>query len=102
MISHVTVTDITMTDDFLRDYERSPKHIKARINRLIEMMAGLGKFPTSMRVRPTFLGSGLVMGNVTQKRQAYRVLFWLDENTGLVTLHRLLSHDERDEYLRVE
>lgn len=100
MINHIPISDITMTDEFMRDYDRAPEYVKGRINRLSEMMMVLEHFPTSMNVRPTYFADGLVMGNVTQRRQAYRVLFWIDQETGLVTLHRLLSHDERDKYVR--
>lgn len=97
MINHTTIFDITMTDDFYRDYDNVPKRIKLRMNRIIEMIQESGRLPNSFNTRPAT--QEMWMGNVTQNSQAYRVLFWLDEATGVVTFHRLLSHDQRDHYL---
>ena len=101
MINNVPIYDIEMTDEFYYDYDRAPVPVKKRINRLIEMIAEEGHLIPSMNTRTTFREDGLWMGNVTQKRQAWRVLFWVDEDDGVVIFHRLMSHDKRDEYLRV-
>jgi len=100
MTQYMNVHDISMTDDFSYDFDRAPDKIKKRINTLIEMILVSNRFPTSMHVRKAFKDE-LWMGNVTQNSQAWRVVFWIDESKHTIILHRLLTHDQRDEYLRI-
>lgn len=98
MSQYVFIEDICITDDFTRDFEHAPENIQNRMNTLIEMMLESNAFPASMHIRQSFK-EDLWMGNVTQKRQAWRVLLWIDDD--IITLHRLLTHDDRDRYLRI-
>lgn len=100
IVQYMPVRDVYFTNEFINDWERAPQRIKNKMDKLVDNIRIGGVFPTSMNVREAFKDD-LYIGTVTQHNQAWRVLFWINEEDNTIMLHRLLTHDQRDHYLRI-
>jgi hypothetical protein len=97
MIQNTPIYDIYTTEDFIADYDSAPARIKRRIDRILYMILQISRLPNSIQAHQSFTDE-LWIGYVTTSRQAWRMLFWHNSEEDTITLHRLVTHDEMDNY----
>jgi mRNA-degrading endonuclease YafQ of YafQ-DinJ toxin-antitoxin module len=98
MIQYAPINDITMTDEFSSDYDRAPVAVQKKLNKLVDLILEGHTLPNSLQPHQTYQDD-LWIGYVNRDGQHWRLLFWYDEETETVIMHRLMTHERMNRYL---
>lgn len=99
MIKDLSVTDIHIMPEFIKDYESAPQDIRKAVDKIIKMIGTYGIVPKSMHAhKAAAVDDEMWIGYVSRTKSHWRVIFNVDES--VLYFNRLLKHEEMNVYLR--
>lgn len=97
MVQGINILDIKFTEQFIEDWNNTPKSVQKIFDNKLKILWNLGRFPNSMAPHKIYQ-DGLWIAHITQGGVAWRLLY--RKNSGIVECDRIMTHHEMDKYLR--
>lgn len=99
MIKDISVTDIHILPEFIKDYDSAPPEIQKAVDKLVRIIGTHGILPNSMHAhKAAAVDDEMWIGYVSRTGSHWRVLFGVDDTE--LYFNRLLKHEEMNVYLR--